>query len=1081
VSATITAICPECQTRYHLKPEMAGRRMRCTNPACRAAFAVEGEAPPVFDWREGPPPVQETAPDGRVESANPRAAAVVVPAAVPERRGRRGWAVAALAVGVLAGLAGAGAWVVRTLGGAEERLARQAEAAWADGRFKQAANDFARLVDRRPHGVRAKEFQFLAALANVRWLAGVVPPKPEPAWTALTQFLDEHGASPFLTARRVDVYQAALKLTDDFAVEGEAHLRTRPPDVSAADQRAARARAAAAVVARFAPAGADAAPARQKVQTLADALDRARVRVQTRSAILELLGKPRPDLDAARGLIDRGGFRDDAEVAAAWKAAEESVRRLVTYRAINRPAVASEPQAGGWTLETGGVAGSGPRVSALANGVLYAIEAASGDRPGRIAWLDRLGVDASIPALPLSPETWVVVSTDPPALEARDVQTGAVRWRQALADRPVGPPVVAGGRIFVALGGASGAVYDVDATTGRLRGAFETPGRLAGGVGHRPGTARLYVPADAQHVFIFDFAPPGGNGPQCIATLATQHRAGSVRTAPVVIAGPSGQSQLLLTIAEGVGETALYLFPAGDTSSAAGERVRLPGWVWGLPVSDGSRIAAVSDTGALALLGLRGAHAADPPMFPLFAKPPAVAEPTRFPVRALVAGLNDSAVVTIAGGRLQRWRLGVDRAQGWALRPAWPRPVEVGSPAHDPTVVGETMFVTSQRTTPPMTLLTAVRVATGEVVWQRSLGLSPAAALASAGARVFIADPGGTVAGLDLAGDDPRARWHLAGRLINREEAGEAPLIVSGPGGRRVAVQPAGRTITVTRLDGDGPPDPRRVELPAPLRGTPALGPAALILPLADGRLYRLADGDRRAEVGPTWRAGGAGPDTPGHVTHWFDATYLVTDGSRRLTRLNWPAAGDFDLASATALERPERRLIGPALPLPGEPRRAVFADAAGHVLLVNGDRLDVERSWSLGGDGREVSAGPTWTNGLVLFSINGRELIALDILRDAPAWTLPTPGDGWIGTATPLGDSLVAADRSGRLWGIDPATGRPRVADGYRLGPTVAAAGPPVAVGGDRLFIPLTDGTAVVLRAAELAPPLPAGADPKE
>src|SRR5207302_4035998 len=75
----IVTVCPDCGTTYRLKPDMAGKRMRCTDANCRAVFLVEAatkpelvaavaaepptvaspaSAPaPVFDWRDAPPPV----------------------------------------------------------------------------------------------------------------------------------------------------------------------------------------------------------------------------------------------------------------------------------------------------------------------------------------------------------------------------------------------------------------------------------------------------------------------------------------------------------------------------------------------------------------------------------------------------------------------------------------------------------------------------------------------------------------------------------------------------------------------------------------------------------------------------------------------------------------------------------------------------------------------------------------------------------------------------------------------------------------------------------------------------------------
>lgn len=1070
MSATISAICPECLTQYHLKPEMAGRRMRCTNAACRAAFAVTQEADPapVFDWREAPPPVQggELPP----QPATAQSAPVVIDATHVVQRSPRVWRsslLVGLALLVLGGLAGAGVWIALVLSGAEERLTRQAEAAFNDGRFKQAADDYAMLAQRTPHGVRAKEYQFLAALAKVRWLAGMAPPNPEPAWAALRQFLDEHGGSSFLTSRRIDVYQAALKLADDFALEGDARLRVHPADLPATEQCESLARQAAAVVTRFAPAGTDLGAAQQKVNALATALARARGVAQTRAAVLELLGKPRPDLDAARALIDRGDFRTDTEITAAWQRAEKTLQRLVVYRPMDRPAVAAIARPGGFLLEHGGPAGPGPRVPALALGVLYAVEPGAAERPGRVAWLDRLGPDAVFPPLCFvdrAAETWLVVATEPPALESRDPASGKVRWRQPLAALPVGPPVLMDDRVIIALSGSTGGVCIIDAATGLMRGAFETGVRLVGGIGSRPGSSRICIVAESQNVFVLDLKPGDGGPPRCVANVPTRHAPGSVRIAPVVLGSMSGQDQLLLAMTEGVGDTGMYLFAMDDASVTAPERVRLPGWIWAPPVVDGDRIAAVSDTGALALLGLRGPHAADPPIFPLLEKRPAVAGLPRSPSRALAVGLDGAGLITMADGRLQRWRLGVDRTEGWALRPAWPRPIEVGSPVHEPATIGDVMFVTAQQSAPPMTVLTAVHAGTGEVRWQRSLGISPAAAMASAGANVIVADPGGTVTAIDPPSGGRTTAWSLGGRLLTRAPlCTERPLLVTGRDGSHVAFLRDGRRLTVCRIAANGTSDTRHVELPAALLGTPGVGPSAVILALADGRLYRLAHDGAHLDVGPTWRVGGAGPDTPGHVTHWHDYTYLVTDGSRRLTRLTWPAAGEYELATASALERPERRLLGPAVVLPGEPHRAAVADAGGSVLVVRGERLEVERTWKLGGDGRAITAGPTPVNNRVLVTINDRELVALNPGRDTPLWTFATSGDGLIGTATAFAGRLVVADGSGRLWQLDLETGRPVNPRGMEFR-AAAPAIPPVALSGDRLFVALSDGTAAVL-----------------
>jgi outer membrane protein assembly factor BamB len=52
----INVECPICGNKYQLRPDMLGKRMRCTNPTCRAVFEVQESAPP---------PLQPTRPAAR--------------------------------------------------------------------------------------------------------------------------------------------------------------------------------------------------------------------------------------------------------------------------------------------------------------------------------------------------------------------------------------------------------------------------------------------------------------------------------------------------------------------------------------------------------------------------------------------------------------------------------------------------------------------------------------------------------------------------------------------------------------------------------------------------------------------------------------------------------------------------------------------------------------------------------------------------------------------------------------------------------------------------------------------------------
>jgi hypothetical protein len=66
----------------------------------------------------------------------------------------------------------------------------------------------------------------------------------------------------------------------------------------------------------------------------------------------------------------------------------------------------------------------------------------------------------------------------------------------------------------------------------------------------------------------------------------------------------------------------------------------------------------------------------------------------------------------------------------------------------------------------------------------------------------------------------------------------------------------------------------------------------------------------------------------------------------------------------------------------------------------------------------------------------------------------------------------LVVADHSGRIVGLERSTGRP-VGPGHLLRGSVVPAAGPVAFGPQRLFVPLSDGTAVLLTMDKLYHPL--------
>jgi outer membrane protein assembly factor BamB len=183
--------------------------------------------------------------------------------------------------------------------------------------------------------------------------------------------------------------------------------------------------------------------------------------------------------------------------------------------------------------------------------------------------------------------------------------------------------------------------------------------------------------------------------------------------------------------------------------------------------------------------------------------------------------------------------------------------------------------------------------------------------------------------------------------------------------------------------------------------------------------------------------------------------------------RLNWSGATDFELATAAALERP-RRLTPPPVIIPGTPPRAAVADAGGTLVLMRGPQMEVERVWRLGDDDRVITRGPAVLNNRIAVILNDLDLICLDPTNNKPVWTYTTPGDGFVGLPVPMGAGWAVADRNGSMTLLDAHTGQP-VGPGLSLPGLVAAAGPMIPMGPDRLFVVLTDGSAQVISAEQL------------
>jgi outer membrane protein assembly factor BamB len=769
-----------------------------------------------------------------------------------------------------------------------------------------------------------------------------------------------------------------------------------------------------------------------------------------------------------------------------------------------------------------------PIVLALARGVLYALHKSNGS----VKWARRVGIDTTalpvrVPASSVARERILVLSSDRATLSAMD-DDGHELWHYRLSSPCLGRPVVLDQVAYLPT--YEGVVHEIELARGGLLGCYRLGQHLTLGGVSDPENKQLYFAADNSCVYVLDAAQH-----RCTLILYTNHPTGSLRSEPVLVpsvtplVGNPTPGYLVLNQAEGLDANRLrvYELPLKDRHQAPlalQPEARLAGWTWFPPTRDPEKLVAVSDRGVLGLFGIQQANTKDQALFPMLGPagldlagflPPAPHETSAGSARgrSQVVQVNGDDVWVLARGWMLRLGIAWNDRDGPRPVPGWKNPLPLGSPLHASQIEEDslhgrsTLFVVTQPLQTQTCVATAVNDEDGGILWQRQLGLvcqgEPLPMILHEGSTeplLVALDQGGSVFALDPTRfpADSNAPWQSGGQSVAPSLADNprvAPLLLPGPGGHsilEIACPGEGTHLHVRHIEQAG--EKRRlkrtdrvVQLPSRLAGRPAVIGSQqlgwqLIVPLAGGSLARLPlpiPADARLEEGPPWRPRLASPDTPGHVVALGGDRFLTTDGGKGLSYWQWSrgkvyesptAAGDEPTLGARVVSAPVV-LPGPAGSLP----RVCVADSGGAVTLLEvraGGALEVKQQWDLKG---EVTGGPflrTLESGKVCVGcvMDGRRLVWLNPGAAAPAWEHKA-GKAIIGEPQVVGGVLVVADRSGLVAGLDVATGQP-IGPGHQLHGSVVAAASPVAFGPGRLFVPLSDGTGILLAMDRLKPP---------
>jgi len=735
-------------------------------------------------------------------------------------------------------------------------------------------------------------------------------------------------------------------------------------------------------------------------------------------------------------------------------------------------------------------------VPALACGVLYVF-----DPQGKLLWTWRLGVDSCrvpnrIGRTASGPAALVAVSSEENALLAFEASAeGRLLWRYAVGQdiaaplcvvpRRTGPnePV----RYCGLLPTADGEIHVLELVLGKRLGRFVVGHPMTVGGTYDPATGLAYFPADAKRIFAID--PAAIDDPQrppCRSVLFTHHASGALRAGPAVV----GQ---YLAVAESADleHTSLRVFQLGPKgfgrpAAAPLKQLQLRGWAWFRPHVSPDRITLVTDQGDLGIFGLNLDNVEEA-IYPIVQDGPyraTVALDTQDRARTLVVDAAEDLLWIMAGGKLRK--LAVD-VIGQRVRPLWPpRSAEIGAtgiPVHEAQTdrMGRVLFLTTMSPTGRSYLAAAIDAQTGQRHWLCQLGLLPAADPMTWSGQVVLIDRSGQKLSLPLGaalgrGDQP-PMLQMPPRGPLPDGADESRMLVLGdlPGPIHVIVPVEnGAKLAVSTIrdpEAEGTPW-TVVPLPDRLHGEPCLGGDSLVVPCADGQIYRVRlDGaapPAKSEVTFTWsRSKPPGP-VGAELYPLGPQAVLVVDERSRLRRI--------ELSTRDLVSRWTE--VGAAFHVPGAiqgrplvvGQRIFVFDASGNLFCLNARNPNQALQPPLA-TGLKITAGPLLRGKFLVAVAEERKLVGIPLegsggrkAAASPAfWVAEETLPGRIRGAPSLaGDMLLVADNGRQVTGIGLADGKTRwkVPLGLRVGPAAA----PVPFGPARILLPLADGTLLVV-----------------
>ena len=723
-------------------------------------------------------------------------------------------------------------------------------------------------------------------------------------------------------------------------------------------------------------------------------------------------------------------------------------------------------------------------VLAMARGTLYGLSA----RTGKDRWALRVGQDVRElpPRITLGGDAadiaFVVTNEDAGQtyLSQMNIMTGERNWMRKLAGPcPAGPVLISNNRLVVPL---KETIAIVEAGTGKMTGFFTISGYdISTQPAHDKVRDRLFVPVDRGRIFVIDLKDK-----KCISVIYTEHGTGQIKGSPVVI-----DDLMVVCIASGSGQgsTRIRAFDiSAKGNNPAFELIGtydMPGHASTSPYLDGSdTLGVVSDLGQLWLFGIGKSSTigtaqsrGSTPFYPLTAKPMML----KLQANAELSKDKPRPRVQVAHVALNDWwvfshdyllRNVFDPFRG-ILSPSPMGSLPLGSPLHRAELSSDSrlIVIVTQPKGQAQMLASGIDRTNGKVIWQTQLGTEASQDPVAMADAVAMLDRGGAVFAVKASDIKSDNNWQVTGTWPALPLAAASHRLVKSVGGQALvslSFDAVRSRMIIRRMDlaSNGPAQIKEFPHNLVPVGTPvALDDGTTLAPCKDGNIYLFNFTTGASQSVFSWRDPAALSNAFSHLLMPSPNLLLASNGLNKVLRWQRESQGvwkklpnDLEVSA---------RIITPFVPLSGN--RVAVGDDAGNLHCLSLAALGTSKQWTVKG---AITKGPfkVGAEGVGCI-VDGRRLWWINSADEEEGKVFGgNDTAAMIGEATSIGDDLLIAvlKRDSGLgmiasyvW-LSAADGK--VLHAERLPEGLAPSSSATALGKNRAFAPLSDGTVRIL-----------------